>query len=86
MEEEVNEATVQYVGGSLGSLKARVSCQTLFVENGKEMLLSDLQTVSLWALKNAMSIADIQTSQKRWFHLGYLFHPLVNNLQSYLIN
>jgi len=62
--EEVNEATVQYVGDALGSLKARISCQTLFVENGKEMLLSDLQTVSSWALKNATLIADSEPSKE----------------------
>ena len=48
---------------SFGPSKARVSCQTLFVENGKEMLLSDLQTVSFWALKNATLIADTRTTE-----------------------
>ncbi len=41
--EEVNEATVQYVGVVLDLQKPRVSCQTYLSEGNEEGALSDLQ-------------------------------------------
>jgi len=61
LQEEVNEATVQYVGGALGSLKARIACQDEKSLRRGENSRYDFQIITFQDLKNARSIADIHT-------------------------
>jgi hypothetical protein len=59
--EEVNEVTVQFVGGGFGLPKTEGFLPIQLVEKKKEESLFDLQTVAFWVLKNAIIIADTHT-------------------------
>jgi hypothetical protein len=60
-QEEVNEATVQYVGVVLDPLKPRIACHNERLPKGVVKGRYGLQTGSFWSLKNATSIADSET-------------------------
>jgi len=61
LQEEVNEANVQYVGGGFGPPKTEDFLPLQFPEMNMEMPHFDLQTVAFWTMKNAIRMADIET-------------------------